>query len=242
MLIKSAKISNFKSIGVENNVLYIEEGVTALIGKNESGKSNVLESLGLVNLWAPLSADYLKKCTHGQSTSPGISLMLCFSSQDKEWFPTAEGITTLVYTGSDVTIEGGLSDLISQDTELNAHIAALQATAKSNELKLDNAKIAPLRTHIAKLSTISKKVYATIFSELEAAKGDIKASKEESKDECLVLVDKIKTIILRYYNLIPQAYYRRSDAVLKDTYTFDEIKKIYEENKTAVASNNIFFN
>jgi len=242
MLIKSAKISNFKSIGVENNVLYIEDGVTALIGKNESGKSNVLESLGLVNLWAPLSSDYLKKSTHGQSTSPAISLMLCFSCQDRKLFPTAEGMTTLVYTGSDVTIEGGLSDLISQDTEMNAHIAALQAIAKSNELKLDNAKIAALRTHIAKLTTISKKVYTTIFSELEAAKEDIKASKEECKDECLDLVEKIKTTILRYYNLIPQAYYRRSDAVLKDTYTFDEIKKIYEENKTAVASNNIFFN
>ena len=80
MLLKSAKISNFKSIGTENNVLYVEDSVTALIGKNESGKSNVLESLGLVNLWAPLSADYLKKCTHGQSASPGISLMSAGSS------------------------------------------------------------------------------------------------------------------------------------------------------------------
>ena len=132
MLLKSAKISNFKSIGTENNVLYVEDSVTALIGKNESGKSNVLESLGLVNLWAPLSADYLKKCTHGQSASPGISLMFCFSTQDKELFPSAEGTTTLVYTGTDVTIDGGLSDLISQDAELNAHIATLQTTAKSN--------------------------------------------------------------------------------------------------------------
>ena len=242
MLLKSAKISNFKSIGTENNVLYVEDSVTALIGKNESGKSNVLESLGLVNLWAPLSADYLKKCTHGQSASPGISLMFCFSTQDKELFPSAEGTTTLVYTGTDVTIDGGLSDLISQDAELNAHIATLQTTAKSNELKLDNSKITALRTHIAKLATISKKVYSTIFSELDAAKGDIRVSKEECKDVCMELVDKIKTIILRYYNLIPQTYYRRSDAVLKDAYTFDEIKKIYEENKTTVASNNVFFN
>ena len=42
MLLKSAKISNFKSIGTENNVLYVEDSVTALIGKNESGKSNTL--------------------------------------------------------------------------------------------------------------------------------------------------------------------------------------------------------
>ena len=242
MLLKSAKISNFKSIGTENNVLYVEDSVTALIGKNESGKSNVLESLGLINLWAPLNADYLKKCTHGKSVVPEISLMFCFSNQDKELFPSAEGTTTLVYTGTDVTIEGGLSNLISQDTELNTNIAALQEKAKGNELKLDNNKIASFRTHIAKLTTISKKVYATIFSELDAAKGDIRASKEECKDECLELVDRIKTIIMRYYNIVPQTYYRRSDAVLKDAYTFDEIKKIYEENKTAVASNNVFFN
>lgn len=242
MLLKSAKISNFKSIGIENNVLYVEDSVTALIGKNESGKSNVLESLGCINLWAPLNADYLKKCTHGQSVTPEISLMFCFSKEDKILFPHADGTTLLKYTGTDVTIEGGLSDLIANDNELSAAITTLRDAIKTNELKLDNNKLSALSTHIVKLLTISQKIYASIFSELDAAKGDIKVSKEACKDVYIQLVEIIKTRIRGYYNLIPQTYYRKSDFALKDSYSFDEIKKIYEDNKNATTSDNVFLN
>lgn len=79
MLLESAKICNYKSIGKENNVLYVESSVTALIGKNESGKSNVLESLGLLNLWSPLNANYLRKLTRGQDEQPTVSLVFSFS-------------------------------------------------------------------------------------------------------------------------------------------------------------------
>lgn len=46
MIVKNARISNFKSLTNENNVLAVEKTITALIGKNESGKSNVLQALG----------------------------------------------------------------------------------------------------------------------------------------------------------------------------------------------------
>ena len=39
-------INNYKSIGKERNVLHLERSITAIIGKNESGKSNVLEAIG----------------------------------------------------------------------------------------------------------------------------------------------------------------------------------------------------
>ena len=83
MLLESAKVCNFKSIGKENNVLYVERSVTALIGKNESGKSNVLESLGLLNLWSPLDANYLRKLTRGQDEQPTVSLVFSFSERDR---------------------------------------------------------------------------------------------------------------------------------------------------------------
>ena len=46
MKIKSIIISNYKSLGEERNVLLLEDNITALIGKNDSGKSNILEALG----------------------------------------------------------------------------------------------------------------------------------------------------------------------------------------------------
>ena len=49
MKIKSIIISNYKSLGEERNVLLLEDNITALIGKNDSGKSNILEALGNIS-------------------------------------------------------------------------------------------------------------------------------------------------------------------------------------------------
>ena len=38
MKIKSVVISNYKSLGDERNTLLLEDNITALIGKNDSGK------------------------------------------------------------------------------------------------------------------------------------------------------------------------------------------------------------
>lgn len=176
MILASAKINNYKSIGTKNNVLYVENTVTALIGKNESGKSNVLEALGLINLWQPLNTDYLKKLTHGQSEPPSVSLIFSFSARDKETFPTATGTSTLIYTGTKVSLEGGLSNLISQDMTLASNIESLQTVIRNNELKLDNTTLNTLKIHATKLATLSENIYSSIFSELDSAKSLIFSS------------------------------------------------------------------
>ncbi|MBP3630780.1 MAG: AAA family ATPase, partial [Clostridia bacterium] len=88
MIIKSAEINKFKSINTENNMVFFDKTVTALIGKNESGKSNILESIGLIkNLFLPLGTEYLNNKTRGQSDNPSIILTLSFTTFDKEKFP-----------------------------------------------------------------------------------------------------------------------------------------------------------
>lgn len=42
--------------------------------------------------------------------------------------------------------------------------------------------------------------------------------------------------------MIPQIYYRKSDNLLKDSYTYDEIQKIYNDNRSLPTSNDVFFN
>ena len=74
MFLKSAKINNFKSLATENNLLHVDENITVLIGKNESGKSNILESLGLLDLWYPLFTNHQKVARRGQFEYPTISI------------------------------------------------------------------------------------------------------------------------------------------------------------------------
>ena len=49
MKIHSVKLVNFKSIGdYDKNEVIVEPRITAILGKNESGKSNILEGLSYI--------------------------------------------------------------------------------------------------------------------------------------------------------------------------------------------------
>ena len=49
MYIHSVKLYNYKSLGEKLNEIIIEPNITVIIGKNESGKSNILEGLSQIN-------------------------------------------------------------------------------------------------------------------------------------------------------------------------------------------------
>lgn len=54
MYVHSVKLINYKSIGeYSESEIILEPKVTAIIGKNESGKSNVLEGLSRINFLSP---------------------------------------------------------------------------------------------------------------------------------------------------------------------------------------------
>lgn len=49
MYLTGTKINNLKSFGTIDNYLKIDRRITAIIGVNESGKSNILELLGNID-------------------------------------------------------------------------------------------------------------------------------------------------------------------------------------------------
>ena len=106
---------------------------------------------------------------------------------------------------------------------------------KSKDLKLSSTQQATLNAQTTRLNEISQKIYATIFSDLLGIRSIINTSNLPNKLELLVLITKITNKIHDYYDMIPQIYYRTGDETLKDSYTFEEIKKLME-------SENIFHN
>ena len=229
MILQSAKIENFKSIGTENNVFYADNTVTALIGKNESGKSNVLEAIGrLGGLYSPLDGTYIRLLTRGQDEKPKVYLRFSFTPDDIERYPNAEGVTTLTYTESSVDLEGGLANLISNDEEMKACIELIKSSASTNTLKLNNSNIAQFRSSISRIGQISSKISLGIFNDLANAKAAINTSTIDDKVECIDAIDKIHNCLKNYYNLIPQCYYRVKEESINDIYTFDEIKKLMD--------------
>ena len=59
MIVKSIKIQNFKSFSEENNRIDLEN-INTIIGKNESGKINLIQAIGKLDLTGINDNNYFK--------------------------------------------------------------------------------------------------------------------------------------------------------------------------------------
>ena len=86
MKIKSVVISNYKSLGDERNTLLLEDNITALIGKNDSGKSNILEALGNMSFTHYINTEFFSKKNRYTKKSIVITLELKFTESECKKF------------------------------------------------------------------------------------------------------------------------------------------------------------
>lgn len=80
MKLKSIKINNFKSFG-EVDTLLILDDVNTIIGKNESGKSNLIECLSNIDFSNGITESFFAKNNRNYNCSPCLSLV--FTSTDE---------------------------------------------------------------------------------------------------------------------------------------------------------------
>ena len=59
MKLNNVKINYYKSFGENSNNLQVEDDITVIVGKNESGKSNLLQLLSKVDLLNGISDEDL---------------------------------------------------------------------------------------------------------------------------------------------------------------------------------------
>ena len=75
MKLKSIKIENYKSFGEENNILILDD-LNTIIGKNESGKSNLIECLSGIDLTGINDTSFFQKFNRNTGNYPTISIIL----------------------------------------------------------------------------------------------------------------------------------------------------------------------
>jgi len=236
MKIRGYKINNYKSIGLEDNYLPIESNVTALIGKNESGKSNILEAIGKLSFLTPMNNAYIKNTNRGSTEEISIIVHLKFNQDELVEFATNHSITIMKYIdSSNIKIEGGLSHLIESDKLLMSAIDELsELRSNRNAWGNDSTRLKTIQGYIDELKEISTQILVNFYAKLDSLEKFILNDYEDKE----ILKNNIKTIheqLKRYYNLLPQIYYRDKDQQLDSTYKYEDIKNILKD------SNHIFY-
>lgn len=85
MKLNNVKINYYKSFGEDLNNFQVENDITVIVGKNESGKSNLLQLLSKVDLLNGISADDLNKVNRKYSDKkPSIELEFKLDSDEKD--------------------------------------------------------------------------------------------------------------------------------------------------------------
>lgn len=88
MRIKKARVQNFKSI-IDSGEINLDDRLTAIIGRNEQGKTNFLKSLTTINKSYSYSNDDLcyKISSYEQAQEePIVTLWFALNEEDKEYF------------------------------------------------------------------------------------------------------------------------------------------------------------
>lgn len=116
MKVKSIKIQNYKSFGEENNILQLDN-LNTIIGKNESGKSNLIDCLSKLDFTGHMDSFYFKNFNKNTGNYPIISVVLTPYKSEKTIYKSNDDTVLTINDRFDINIEGGISETINKNKD-----------------------------------------------------------------------------------------------------------------------------
>lgn len=216
-------MSNYKSIG-EKIKLLVDSRVTCMIGKNESGKSNIIDFVAKNTLLKDSPKDIYLQKNRGFPEESTSTLIFEFGLNDKERLLLDVSNKTekieFSYTQKNPTISGAISEYFLKDTYSNLYeeLESLGNNCLNNDSVRDQFKSILLLLKNPD-ERISFNHFET-FNKLEKIGNKIYFSEVEGYKNYLNSLSKLKEYYLKPYDLLPELFYYE-ETLLKDAYTLN---------------------
>ena len=114
MKVKSIKIQNFKSFAEENNRIELDN-INTIVGKNESGKSNLIQAIGNLSITGIKDKNYFKNNNKNTMEKPLVSLVLVPYKSEKNIYKSTKDTIITIKDQYDIDIDGGLTEIINNN-------------------------------------------------------------------------------------------------------------------------------
>lgn len=221
MYIHSVQLINYKSLGdyPETKVI-IEPTITAIIGKNESGKTNVLEGISKINIMNPSQSCFDKTLINRNSDSEA-SIKYIIELKDNELKDTK-----IIITKDKYEVTGGLSDWYFNN--IYPQIASLIEELDSinnNPFKLnaqDLSNYVNIKKELLNKDSFSLPRTNKMINQLN---NYFMNGEFEGKEKIENNIDDLIKDWGFFKDKIPVIFYRKNDKCLKTMYKQDEIKR-----------------
>lgn len=243
MYIHSVKLTNYKSIGnyPESEVI-LEPTVTAIVGKNESGKSNVLDGLAQIDFMGNKVTAYApEKLNRTASEGSQIQYVVTIKPSPNDIENGIENDTIIVLSKNNYELTGGF--LLLYHSTVKSYTDALNSiieTLGSNPFKLRDQELTNYRAQVTALKdneSLNVPRFMNALTYFHNKQNSVSAELKVSFAEAL---EKTETKMREYLLNLPHFFYRNSDKHLQTTYKLEDVEK--ELKGTTANPGSLLFN
>lgn len=234
MFLHSVKLVNFKSFGENDlNEVIIEPSITAIIGKNESGKTNVLDGISRINF----------ESYKNNMFSEDIVNRNCESGIKNRYEVVLKSTNFDIKNGIDVEAEILISEkqcVIIGGSILNYYKENIHPifddlidflnSIGNNPFKFNTQEVTEYSNHKKELTKLDKIDLFKLRLSVLFLKDKYKNLDVSYQENFIEKYQKVISTLENFMSLFPVVFYRNADKILNVRYTFDEINK---ELKTA---------
>ena len=222
MKLKKVIINNYKSFGEKENLLFTDK-LNAVIGKNESGKSNIIDALANIEMIGMTGKNYFI-CKNRKSNKE-IKTILEFETYENEvtyYGFKGNAIVELDSYGNYV-LSGDLSDFIANNKDYNEILNEI------DELKNIGNVLSQvdLRNRFNKLIADLKMASTKIFIDDSSYKSIIRTFKQNQKESIVRLAELLENameFLDGVYTCFPR-FVKVENEVLKTKYNIQNINE-----------------
>lgn len=224
MKLKSIAITGYRSFGNKNNVLEINAGVTTIVGMNGSGKSNLVDIIGYIDLVNGTN-ERIKPQYHNRILDIPISISVDLQpTEDDDMAVTGIEISRIVISEDNgYSLSGSIADILSMNIDcFDLHSVLNNAMSQGKEKTEALSRVNELRK-FRSIPLIRLKQLANSIKSLI----DYNVEDTHEKDTAITYIDNLSGIIDRIICSIPVFFYHDDSRQLKNTYSIDEINHVY---------------
>ena len=226
MYIHSIKLTNYKSIGCyDEDEIIIEPKVTAIIGKNESGKSNVLEGISKIRFLSRNDAAFSVECVNRQVESGTFnSFLVTLKHSQDEIEKGANTDTKILITKDRYSATGGIVGYYKNTIQsIFVSLVELLKSINNNPFGLSGQDY---NNYTAYLNEIQKEddinfYRLTYFVNL--CKSRINNIPQDKREEYKNLLDDVQIAWDSFGSIFPTFFYRSTSKMLNSSYKYDDI-------------------
>ena len=229
MKLHSVKLTNYRSIGIDHDEIIIEPNITAIIGKNESGKSNVLSGLSGILFRNKMTNVFAENNVNRNSDSGKIVYKITLKALQDEPQCLQED-TIVAITSESYSAVGGIMQYYEENVKET--VDAFYEIVKDNPFKFTGNDLTAFRQRCSQIKIEDSIDVPSTNAALNTFVQWASRVPADQQVQYKSAVDSALTKWRELCNLFPLMFYRHNDRILQSEYKGDTLKKELENTNS----------